>query len=534
MRATGRTLLLPVIVGACGACGVLHTSNAPSPARARAGLAHAIDSMVNVPQFRNAHWGILIVDPLAADTLYSRNAAKLFIPASNQKLVTTSVMLEQLGPEFRYRTVIGARGVLSSDGVLNGDLAVIGRGDPTASNHMKRDAMAPLREIADSLWERGVRRITGSVVAVGNAFPGPVAGNGGPWDGLDGSSYAGVDELLFNEGLSVLHVQSGARVGDPPIVETRPSRTYPAVRVLAVTVPYDSTAVPRGGRGGGRGAFGGGRGGPRVSAFHDTATSVVIVHGQIALGDSVNITLPQHDPDAAYVAALAEALSDRGIAVGQQAPASGSVNGSTAERTAGDTTGGGAIQVGNEHVDSLFTMLSVPLREILPAILKPSQNQIAEVFLRTIGLERTGVGTADSGRRVIERQFADWKIPPDGFVVRDGSGLSRNDLISPEAVVDILDVMRRSPNFDLFFQSLPIAGVDGTIGTRMRDTPAQGNLHAKTGTLGLVRSLSGYVRTVDGRLLEFSILCNNWTVPQADVDRVADAIGVSLAQLRLH
>jgi serine-type D-Ala-D-Ala carboxypeptidase/endopeptidase (penicillin-binding protein 4) len=512
MRATGRALLLPVIAGACGACGVLRTSNTPSPARARAHLAHAIDSMVNVAEFRNAHWGILIVDPLAADTLYSRNAAKLFVPASNQKLVTTSVMLEQLGPDFRYRTVIGARGVLSTDGVLNGDLAVIGRGDPTASNHMKKDAMAPLREIADSLWERGVRRITGSVVAVGNAFPGPVAGNGWPWDGLDGSSYAGVDELLFNEGLSVLHVQSGARVGDPPTVETRPARTYPAVRVLAVTVPYDSTVVPRGGHGGGRGGFGGGRGGPRVSAFHDTATSMVIVHGQIALGDSMNITLAQHDPDAAYVAALAEALRDRGIGV----------------------VGEGAIQSDSAHVDSLFTMQSVPLREILPAILKPSQNQIAEAFLRTIGLERTGIGTADSGRRVIERQFADWKIPADGFVVRDGSGLSRNDLISPEAVVDILDVMRRSPNFDLFFQSLPIAGVDGTIGTRMRDTPAQGNLHAKTGTLGLVRSLSGYVRTADGRLLEFSILCNNWTVPQAEVDRVADAIGVSLAQLRLH
>ena len=179
-------------------------------------------------------------------------------------------------------------------------------------------------------------------------------------------------------------------------------------------------------------------------------------------------------------------------------------------------------------------MQSVPLREILPAIMKPSQNQIAEVFLRTIGLERTGIGTADSGRRVVERQFAEWKIPSDGFVVRDGSGLSRSDLISPEAIVGILDVMRRSPNFNLFYDSMPIAGVDGTIRTRMKGTPAEGNVHAKTGTLSMVRSLSGYVRTADGRLLEFSILCNNWTVAQADVDRVADAIAVSLAQLRLR
>jgi serine-type D-Ala-D-Ala carboxypeptidase/endopeptidase (penicillin-binding protein 4) len=112
--------------------------------------------------------------------------------------------------------------------------------------------------------------------------------------------------------------------------------------------------------------------------------------------------------------------------------------------------------------------------------------------------------------------------------------VSRSDLISPEAVVGILDVMRRSPNFDLFYQSLPIAGVDGTIRTRMKGTPAEGNVHAKTGSLSMVRSLSGYVRTVDGRLLEFSILCNNWMAPQASVDRVGDAISVAFAELRLR
>ena len=130
----------------------------------------------------------------------------------------------------------------------------------------------------------------------------------------------------------------------------------------------------------------------------------------------------------------------------------------------------------------------------MPAIMKPSQNQIAEVFLRTLGLERTGVGnggqwSARGGATVRRVEDSDRRL-----VVRDGSGLSRNDLISPEAVVGILDVMRRSPNFDLFFESLPIAGVDGTIRTRMKGTPAEGNLHAKTGTLSMVRSLSGYVR----------------------------------------
>jgi D-alanyl-D-alanine carboxypeptidase/D-alanyl-D-alanine-endopeptidase (penicillin-binding protein 4) len=499
-------------VAALTACGGTRATTSPSPAVppaiTRAGLTRMIDSMVNAAEFRTALWGILIVDPDAHDTLYAHNAAKLFIPASNQKLVSSSVMLEQLGPAFRFRTTFAAHGTIAN-GTLNGDLAVIGRGDPTMSDRMMNgDAMAAMRAIADSLAQRGIRRITGNVVAVGDAFPGPVAGPGWGWDALDGASFAGVDELLFNEGLSVLRVRAGTNIGDPAVVETRPARTFPAIRVQATTVARDTTAA-LGERRGGRGRDGAGT---RVSAYHDTLTSVVIVRGQIAAGDSATITFPQHDPNTAFLAALTEALGDRGIVVDHQ-----------------------ATQWNQDpQADSLFTVLSVPLEQIMPAIMKPSQNQIAEVFLRTLGLERAGVGTADSGRRVVERQFAAWKIPSDAFVVRDGSGLSRNDLISPEAIVSILEVMRQSPNFPLFFESLPIAGVDGTIRTRMRDTPAQGNVHAKTGTLSMVRSLSGYVRTADGRLLEFSILCNNWTTPQAAVDRVQDAIGAALAQLRLR
>ena len=525
MKTSDRVVLGALTLAA--ACTVSRPSSSPSPARGpapapntRGALVRSIDSMLAAVEFRSANWGILIVDPLANDTLYSHNATKLFIPASNQKLVVSSVMLEQLGPDYRYRTTVSARGAIA-DGTLNGDLAVIGRGDPTPSNHMKVDAMKPLREIADSLWQHGIRRITGTVVAVGDAFPGPVAGSGWPWDGLDGSSYAGVDELLFNEGLSQVRVRAGARPGDTAIVSTSPARSFPVVRVAAITVPRDTVAETSGGRGGagGRGGGRGGRGGAgtRLSIHNDTGTAMVVLRGQIAMGDSANLTIAQHDPDAAYVAALAEAIRDRGIAIDQQA--SGRMWGGE---------GGASVRT-----DSLFTVMSVPLREILPMILKPSQNQIAEIFLKTLGLEGTGVGTADSGRRVIERQFTAWKIPSDGFIVRDGSGLSRSDLLSPEAIISILEVMRKSPNFELFHESLPVAGVDGTIRTRMQNTPAQGNLRAKTGTLQMVRSLSGYVHTADNRLLEFSILCNNWTTPQANVDRVADYIGVALAQLRL-
>ena len=133
----------------------------------------------------------------------------LLIPASNEKLVTSSGMLEQLGPDYRYRTTYGVRGTLASD-TLHGDLVVIGRGDPTTSDHMKHDAMQPLRDVADSLWQHGVRHITGSVVPAGNAFPGPVAGSGWPWDGLD-AAYAVLPSVLPIRTIGrTLHSRPGA------------------------------------------------------------------------------------------------------------------------------------------------------------------------------------------------------------------------------------------------------------------------------------------------------------------------------------
>ena len=128
-----------------------------------------------------------------------------------------------------------------------------------------------------------------------------------------------------------------------------------------------------------------------------------------------------------------------------------------------------------------------------------SPKQIAEIFFKTLGLEKTGVGSADSARRVVERQMMAWGARPDGFAVRDGSGLSRHDYVTPETITKVLDAMRTHPQFKVFYDALPIAGVDGTIGGRMRGTPAQGNVHAKTGSVDKARSLSGYVTTADGR-----------------------------------
>lgn len=433
--------LLTCALVAVAACAGASAGSAPAPLRTTplslARFSAIVDSMVEGPEFRNAHWGVLIVDPTSGDTLYSHNAGKLFMPASNQKLLTGATALTQLGPDYRFRTQFSANGRIAG-GVLDGDLVITPSGDPTFSDTMwNGDHRNAFRAMADSLIAHGVRHITGSVLRGSSPFTDGACGFGWELDDLNEPYAACVQDLFVNEGMT---------------------------RVL-------------------RGRFPG-----------DTAVRAIAIR----------------DPRGAFFAALRNAFVERGVTM--------------------------AGLVDTVHVTSatrlppIFAMRSPPLRVILSRMLKPSQNQVAELLFKTLGREKGGAGTADSGRRVVERQLRAWGIDTLGFAVRDGSGMSRHDYVSPETIIRILEVMRIGPHFNDWYEALPIAGVDGTIALRMRNTPAQGNVHAKTGTVDKARSLSGYVTTADGRLLEFSFLCNNFTVANRDVERVQDAILVMLAE----
>ena len=474
----------------------------PTPALQRAALRWWIDSAITSPDFRSAHWGILIVDAESGDTIVAHNAAKLFMPASNMKLVTGAVALAQLGPDYRFRTTLLATGPIV-DGKLRGDLVLVGRGDPTASDAMRGDAMLAMLEIADSLAARGIARIEGHVRAQGDAFPGALYGYGWSWDELDEPYSAGVDELYFNEGFSRIVIRGGAFPGEPVTASVLPSRGYPRVRVDARTVPSPDSTL----------AAGDGLITPlSIQVERDSMPGAVVVRGTIAPHDSQVVRFAHASPPTAFVTALQEALEARGLSVAG--------NDSASRNTSG-------------VMDTLAVVLSPPLREILPAFEKPSQNQIGEILLRTLGLERTGVGIPDSGRAVIERQLLEWGVARDGFLVRDGSGLSRYNYLSPETIVRVLDVMRRDTVFQVFYGALPVAGIDGTLANRMKGTHAEANARAKTGFIAQARSLSGYVTSADGRLLMYSLLCNNWTVPVRVVERVQDNIVARLAGMSL-
>lgn len=492
---TGATATAPVPAPAPVATVAPAPTAAPAP-DTRTALRQFVDSLIDVPDFRSASWGVIVVDPGRGETLYTRNADKLFMPASNMKLLTSTTALAQLGPDFHWSTTLLARGPVRN-GTILGDLVVRGNGDPTISDHMHPDsALAQLRALADSLRAHGITRVRGRVAAAPSPFTDAPLGFGWEWDDLDESYSAGVGALYFNEGFTQIVVHGGARAGAPVRAVTRPATTYPRLIVTATTVAPPASTDTLTAR-------------PAIIVGQDSSHTGVLVSGTIAVGDSVVVELAFRDQTAAYLAALTEALRGAGIRIADAKT---------------DTTA---------RLDSLLTTLSPPLHDVLPYFLKPSQNQIGEILFKTLALVKTGVGTADSAQRVVSNQLLAWGAAPDGFAVRDGSGLSRHDYVSPRTIIHVLDAARQLPDFKVLYDALPIAGVDGTIRGRMKGTPAEGNVHAKTGTLDKARSLSGFVTTADGRLLLFSALCNDYVVPTRRVDQVTDALGARLASLRL-
>lgn len=475
------------------------------------------DSVLAAPMWRNARWGMLVVDPVRGDTLLSHDADRLFMPASNQKLLTGAIALEVLGPDHQWRTPVLLHGRQRGH-TFFGDLLVQGSGDPSVSHALRGgDAASAFQPVLDALKARGITRLVGNIRADGDALPGATTGYGWAWDDFDAGYSAAIDELLFNEGELYVQVKAGRKVGQPVVVRTLPTRSYPRVVVRARTrdslqppvVAAPSGAAPPGAAPSGAAQ----RRAERLTVAYDSIGDRVVVDGSLALGDSLRVTLAYRHPADAYLAALRERLTDSGVVL-------------RAQRVARRDTLGRAP-------DTLAVLTSAPFPAVLARMEKPSQNQMAELFFRSSALKATGSGSADSAQALGARVLSQWGIGAQDVAYRDGSGLSRHDYLTPRAVVRVLDAAHRAPWGELFRNALPVAGVDGTIANRMRGTAAAGNVRAKTGTLDKARALSGYVTTADGQLLLFSLLANNYSVPTREVERVQDLIATYLASTSL-
>ena len=481
-----RLLILPLALVLAAACVPVGARSAPTPAAST--LAAGLDSIFSDTAFAHAHWGVLVRSLATGATLYERDAGKAFVPASAMKVVTGAVALAALGAEHRFRTTLSASGPVSA-GTLRGDLVVRGSGDPTISARFSPDdARAVFRAWGDSLRARGITRVAGGIVGVDSAFSGPSVGPGWAWDDLPESYGAEVGALQFNEGMAVLQVVPSRTVGAEAVVIVEPATQYVRIDNRVVTGPPGTPHA--------------------VEVARDPASPLITLTGSVPAG-ATNLRgreVAVRDPTDYFLAVMRETLREAGVAVEGQALAVDEWP--EARSPAGDRL--------------LFAHASPPLGEVLPAMLKPSQNQIAESLLRAVGRERRGEGSAEAGVAVVDSVLRAWSVPTDGMRMVDGAGLSGYDQLAPATLVGILNRMRSTPDWELWYASLPSAGQSGTLANRMRESPLRGRVHAKTGTLTGVRSLAGYLETDAGELVVFSIVVNNHARTAAAVDRVVE------------
>jgi serine-type D-Ala-D-Ala carboxypeptidase/endopeptidase (penicillin-binding protein 4) len=487
-----KKFLAVALLLAAAACAPL-----AGPARAPAAgapLTAELDAIFADTAMAHAHWGVFVRSLETGRVLYSRNAERLFVPASNAKLWTGAAALEVLGPEYRYHTHLLAAGPVRN-GVLQGDLVVVGSGDPTISARFHGgEPRAVFRAWADSLRARGVTRVAGAILAIDTVFARVPWGPGWAWDDLDAGYAAEVGGLNFNDGIADVRVFPGGAPGQPAVIALDPPTSYAGVVSEVTTGAPGSPA--------------------RLAVSRDAVTPVLTFRGSVAADTSALArTVAVRGVSQYFTAVLRETLREQGILV-EGPPLDGL---EWPERVADAA-----------RATPLFVHRSPPLREIVPAYMKPSQNQIAETLLRTLGREARGAGTSAAGIAVVDSVMRLWQVGHHPRRLADGSGLSRYNLASPLFFADLNTVMAQGPHAGLWADAQPLAGVDGTLAGRLRGTAAEGRVQAKTGTLSGVRALSGYLTTQAGERLVFSIIANHHTRPAATADRVVDAALVRL------
>lgn len=499
---------------------------APATPATLAELRERLDTLLSEPRFAAAQWGARIVSLDTGRTLYSHQEEKLFVPASNAKLYTGALALDRLGPDFRVRTSVYADASPGTNGIIEGNLILYGRGDPCLAARFHNgdldEAFAPLIE---RLAASGVKEATGDLIADESYFRCSPLGAGWEWDDLQYSYGAEVSALSLNDNTVDVVIKPAALPEDPAIVSVVPPSSLLLVSNGVETVTVGAKRL--------------------VRCERPLNANVVVLSGQIPANDpgyTENISV--HHPASWFGTAFLDGLRRRGILV------SGSVR--TMDwrdriRAPFDT---------NQLVE-LAALESQPLSEILRRMLKPSQNLYAQLLLLQVGTARLSKSTApgnvagtnpplgvseglvagdtaeDAGVRELGLFLRQAGVQPGTVQLEEGSGLSRHDLVTPAATVQLLQFMSRHRHADVFRQALPVAGVDGTLRSRMKNTPAAGNARAKTGTLSGVNSLSGYVTSAAGERLAFALFLNNYLNkdPRYSATPDMDRIVVMLAGL---
>ena len=509
-----RPLLLFVLLVTASAGVFAQTAATPSPAPgANASapvtkqtlqfLASKIAERLARPDIRRGQVGVKVVSLNSGKVLFQQNAEKYFMPASNMKNFTVATAIERLTPDFKFVTSVFASSPPDSNGSVKG-LRIFGRGDISISDTFNEgDKFKGLDRLADAIVAAGVKRIEGDIIGDETYFTGnPVSGSW-EWDDLQFYYGAEVSALPLNDNAQTVSVTPGP-VGYPCTVKFIPFN--PIVRVTNVCTTT-AAGTPR-----------------TLGVGKKVDRNIIEISGNLPAGNPgfsgyVSISRPAE----LFVAYLKQRLEAKGVTITGQTRA---VNIKS--------------QVPADMSLEIAKLESVSLSVVAARTMKPSQNMYTETLLWTLGEYRRARLTTVDGRPntqdSAELGIAEVKaflqsigVPEDGIIQHDGSGLSRHDLITPEAVVQLYAHMGKQSKFSQAWRdSLTIGGVDGTLANRFRGTKAAGNVRGKTGTIDQVSALSGYVTTANGEQLAFSIVVNGVNENRTRVSLI-DEIVVDLA-----
>jgi len=481
-------------------------------------LQSRIAALLDQPKFASARWGARIITP-EGRVVFERDADKSFTPASNMKLYTTAAALDAFGPDFKIKTSVYATTRAAKNGVLKGDLILYGRGDPNLSPRFDTDdtdrydeltpadTITAIERLADQIKARGIKIVTGNLIGDDSFFAGDLLGPGWEWDDAQFYYGAEVSALTVNDNSVTFAVTPATRVGEQPSIKVQPETGY--IKIV------NNARTSEGGR-------------TSIGVDRPLNSNTVEFFGAIPRGaKEFTVDIAIHDPASFAAELLREALDRRGVRVRGQT-----------ERL--DAIARLARPFDESRLIEVAGVESQPLAETLKVINKQSQNLHAELMLRQLGTRHADARSLDDYGRPkstaalgneIRRQFlqrAGIEVTP--LSLRDGSGLARQDLVTPRSTSRLLEFMLAHPHAKTWRESLTVAGVDGTLQRRMRDTAAANNLRGKTGSLTYVNALSGYITTRRGQPLILSLMGNNYIGAGRDVTAVMDQICVMLAE----
>jgi len=440
-----------------------------------------VDALLGAGPASKGEWGLLVTDAESGEILYEQNADKYFVPASNMKLFSTALALAKLGPDFRFHTTVETQGAISSEGVLSGDVVLVGRGDPNLSNRrfpyqLKEEFDGPpekvLAELADALVAKGVKEISGDAIGDDSYFPRERYPNGWEIDDMVWEYGAAISSIVVDDNTVTLTLTPGEQAGSPVQALVSPATPDFTVENNVVTSAGEVKSD--------------------LTLKREPGAKLVVVKGTLpAKGTPRKLVLAIEEPAQHAAATLQRLLEARGVKIGGAAKA-------RHERV--DTPGEATVLA--EHI-------SVPLGDSVKLVNKISQNLHTEMLLRTVARQNGTWNTPDDLMKTPAEFYAAAGIAPGDVIQTDASGLSRHDLVTPRAIVTLLSFAQKQTWFVPYYESLPVAGVDGTLEDRMKNTPAAGRIHAKTGSVEHVRTISGFAETPSGRRLIFSFLSNN-------------------------